>query len=150
MSQSGKVTLQVTHISASKQTTRRSHLYPTESCNVECVLLRFNRPRWSQRMRLAASEWQWVDLNRCFVCLRDSGCSSRLFFPLPPPRPPPPPGVTVCYEGVHWIEIGSWKSVGWKRSGREGRLPPGPCRRSNGSEVIYRQRPQASVGCVLF
>lgn len=75
---------------------------------------------------MAAAEWQWVDLNRCFVYLRDSGYSSILFPPfLSPPPPPPPPEVTVCYEGAHWIEIGSWKPVGWKSSGKESRLPPG-------------------------
>lgn len=35
MSDSGKVAPQVTQVSVSKPGTRRSHLYPTESCDAE-------------------------------------------------------------------------------------------------------------------
>lgn len=44
MSPSGKVTRQVTQMSASEPSTRRSHLYPRESCNVESVAEIYTSP----------------------------------------------------------------------------------------------------------
>lgn len=59
MSESGKVAPQVTQISVSKPSTRRSHLYPTESRNVEHIAEIYTSPIYATD-RMAAAGMTWI------------------------------------------------------------------------------------------
>lgn len=119
MSGSGKVAPQVTQVSLSKPSTWRSHLYPTESHNVENVAEIYTSPISAADKKGGCSKAASVWPESLFLVLQSgtSGVFGFLFVLVL--------AGSKLLRRVHFIKPGSWKAVTWERSGKGGTLPLG-------------------------
>lgn len=119
MSGSGKVAPQVTQISLSKAGTWRSHLYPTESHDVENVAEIYTSPISAADEKGGCSRAASVWPESLFLVLQSgtSGVFGFLFVLVL--------AGSKLLRRVHFMKAGSWKVVPQESSGKGALLPLG-------------------------